>query len=54
LFSPVERAFAQAEPLFTLIQDKLQGKRVVFLANNHDHHPEARMAGHRSDDRHRR
>ena len=38
LFSPVEQAFAQAEPLFTLIKDKLQGKRVVFLAGIYDHH----------------
>jgi hypothetical protein len=38
LFSPVEQAFAQAQPPFTLIQDKLQGRRVVFLAGNHDHH----------------
>jgi UDP-2,3-diacylglucosamine pyrophosphatase LpxH len=38
LFSSVEHAFAQAEPLLTLIQEKLRGKRVVFLAGNHDHH----------------
>lgn len=38
LFSSVEHAFGQAEPFFDLIQRKLQGKRVVFLAGNHDHH----------------
>ena len=38
LFSSVEHAFEQAEPFFALIQQKLQGKRVVFLAGNHDHH----------------
>jgi UDP-2,3-diacylglucosamine pyrophosphatase LpxH len=38
LFSPVEQAFAQADSFFALIQRKLEGKRVVFLAGNHDHH----------------
>jgi predicted phosphodiesterase len=38
LFASVEDAFAQAEPFFDLLADKLCGKRVVFLAGNHDHH----------------
>jgi UDP-2,3-diacylglucosamine pyrophosphatase LpxH len=38
LFSSVEHAFAQAEPFFALLQRRMQGKRVVFLAGNHDHH----------------
>jgi hypothetical protein len=38
LFSPVEHAFGQAEGFFSLLAEKLQGKRVVFLAGNHDHH----------------
>jgi Calcineurin-like phosphoesterase len=38
LFASVEDAFAQAEPFFELLADKLPGKRLVFLAGNHDHH----------------
>jgi predicted phosphodiesterase len=38
LFSTVEHAFAQADPFFELVRRKLQGKSVVFLAGNHDHH----------------
>jgi Calcineurin-like phosphoesterase len=38
LFSTVEHAFQQADPFFELVREKLQGKRVVFLAGNHDHH----------------
>jgi hypothetical protein len=38
LFSSVEQAFAEADPFFELVREKLQGKRVVFLAGNHDHH----------------
>jgi UDP-2,3-diacylglucosamine pyrophosphatase LpxH len=37
-FGQMEGAFAQAEPFFELLRDKLQGKRVVFIAGNHDHH----------------
>jgi UDP-2,3-diacylglucosamine pyrophosphatase LpxH len=37
-FSPLERSFAEAEPFFDLLRGRLQGKRVVFLAGNHDHH----------------
>ena len=38
LFSTVELAFAQAEPFFALLARKLRGKRITFLAGNHDHH----------------
>ena len=38
LFSSVEDAFAQAEPFFDLVADRMRGGRVVFLAGNHDHH----------------
>jgi hypothetical protein len=38
LFSPVARAFEQAEPFFDLVAERMRGKRVVFLAGNHDHH----------------
>jgi UDP-2,3-diacylglucosamine pyrophosphatase LpxH len=38
LFSTVEHAFAQADAFFSLLQRKLQGRRVVYLAGNHDHH----------------
>jgi hypothetical protein len=37
LFSSVEYAFRQSGG-FDLLQRKLRGKRVVFLAGNHDHH----------------
>jgi hypothetical protein len=38
LFSSVEHAFAEADPFFELVRRKMQGKRMVFLAGNHDHH----------------
>jgi UDP-2,3-diacylglucosamine pyrophosphatase LpxH len=38
LFSSVEYAFGQSEPFFNLLQRKMRGKRVVYLAGNHDHH----------------
>jgi Calcineurin-like phosphoesterase len=38
LFSTVEHAFEQADRFFELIGRKLQGRSVVFLAGNHDHH----------------
>ena len=37
-FGRMEGAFAEAEPFFELLREKLQGKRVVFIAGNHDHH----------------
>jgi UDP-2,3-diacylglucosamine pyrophosphatase LpxH len=37
-FGLMEGAFAQAEPFFELLRDRLQGKRIVFIAGNHDHH----------------
>jgi hypothetical protein len=38
LFSPLEDAFAQADPFFEILRRNLQGERVVFLAGNQDHH----------------
>jgi UDP-2,3-diacylglucosamine pyrophosphatase LpxH len=38
LFSTVEHAVAQAQGFFDLVAERLHGKRVVFLAGNHDHH----------------
>jgi UDP-2,3-diacylglucosamine pyrophosphatase LpxH len=38
LFSTVGHAFEEADPLFELIREKLQGRRLTFLAGNHDHH----------------
>jgi UDP-2,3-diacylglucosamine pyrophosphatase LpxH len=37
MFSPVSDAFRASEGLLALMRDKLQGKRFVFLAGNHDH-----------------
>src|SRR3954447_25871043 len=37
-FGRMEGAFEEAEPFFELVREKLQGKRVVFVAGNHDHH----------------
>ena len=37
LFAPMRDAFSAAGPLLDLLRDKLQGKRFVFLAGNHDH-----------------
>jgi Calcineurin-like phosphoesterase len=37
LFSSMQDAFKAAGPLLDLLRDKLQGKRFVFLAGNHDH-----------------
>ena len=42
LFATVTDAFAAADPFFTLLADKLRGKRVVWLAGNHDRHIMAR------------
>ena len=38
MFSTMENAFAQADPFFELVRERMQGRRVVFLAGNHDHH----------------
>jgi hypothetical protein len=38
LFAPLRDAFVAAEGLFGLLRARLQGKRLVFLAGNHDHH----------------
>jgi UDP-2,3-diacylglucosamine pyrophosphatase LpxH len=38
LFASLHEAFRAADGLFDLLRDKLQGKRFVFLAGNHDHH----------------
>src|SRR2546423_8329925 len=38
LFSTVEHAVAQAQGFLDLVAERLRGKRVVFLAGNHDHH----------------
>lgn len=54
LFGTVEEAVEAAEGLLRLIAERLAGKRLVFLAGNHDHHLvyrddedrlEARLAG---------
>ena len=38
LFSSVENAFAQADGFFSLLEEKMAGKRIVFSCGNHDHH----------------
>src|SRR2546429_234274 len=38
LFSTVEHAVARAQGFLDLVADRLRGRRVVFLAGNHDHH----------------
>lgn len=38
LFASLRDAFSAADGLFDLLREKLQGKRFVFLAGNHDHH----------------
>ena len=38
LFASVAEAYAAADGLFGLAAEKLKGRRVVFLAGNHDHH----------------
>ena len=38
LFGSITDAFQAADGLLGLLHDKLQGKRVVCLAGNHDHH----------------
>lgn len=38
LFGRVEEGFDHADGLLGLLREKLQGRRLVFLAGNHDHH----------------
>ncbi|MGH2884663.1 MAG: metallophosphoesterase, partial [Solirubrobacteraceae bacterium] len=38
LFASSRDAFGAAEGLFDLLRERLQGKRFVFLAGNHDHY----------------
>src|SRR2546421_6052428 len=38
LFSAVEHAVAQAQGFFDLVGERMRGRRVGFLAGNHDHH----------------
>ena len=38
LFSTVEHAVEQAQGFFDLVGEHMRGRRVVFLAGNHDHH----------------
>ncbi len=38
MFGSLQDAFSHAEGLLELLRHKLQGKRFVFLAGNHDHH----------------
>jgi UDP-2,3-diacylglucosamine pyrophosphatase LpxH len=42
LFASVPDAFAAAEPFFELLADRLGGRRLVWLAGNHDRHIMAR------------
>lgn len=44
LFGSIEEALGAAEGLFAAIRERLQGKRLVFLAGNHDHHFVVRAA----------
>lgn len=44
LFGSIEECLAAAEGLFALIRERLAGKRLVFLAGNHDHHFVVRAA----------
>jgi UDP-2,3-diacylglucosamine pyrophosphatase LpxH len=44
LFASLRDAFSAAGGLRDLLRDKLQGKRFVFLAGNHDHHVVGREA----------
>lgn len=44
LFSSVADAVVAAAGLLDLLREKLQGKRLVFLAGNHDHHLVTRAA----------
>ena len=44
LFARARDAFGAAGGLLDLLRDKLQGKRLVFVAGNHDHHVITREA----------
>ncbi len=44
MFGSLRDAFRASEGLLELLRDKLQGKRFVFLAGNHDHHMVRREA----------
>jgi UDP-2,3-diacylglucosamine pyrophosphatase LpxH len=44
LFGSVEQAFTAAGGLLDLLRERLQGRRFVFLAGNHDHHFVTRQA----------
>ena len=44
MFGSLRDAFKASEGLLTLLRDKLQGKRFVFLAGNHDHQLVGRAA----------
>ncbi len=44
MFGSLRDAFAAADGLLELLRAKLQGKRFVFLAGNHDHHLVVREA----------
>jgi predicted phosphodiesterase len=44
LFGTVRGAFEAADGLFALLAERLQGKRFVYLAGNHDHHLVVREA----------
>jgi hypothetical protein len=44
LFGHLEDAFRASEGVLGLVRERLQGRRFVFLAGNHDHHFEARRA----------
>lgn len=44
LFGTIEGAFSASEGLLHLVRENLQGRRIVFLAGNHDHHVEVRRA----------
>ena len=44
LFGSIEDALTAADGLFALIRERMQGRRLVFLAGNHDHHFVVRRA----------
>jgi predicted phosphodiesterase len=44
LFGSARDALMAAQGLFVLLRERLQGKRFVFLAGNHDHHLVTRQA----------
>jgi UDP-2,3-diacylglucosamine pyrophosphatase LpxH len=44
LFGSARDALVAAQGLFGVLRERLQGKRFVFLAGNHDHHLVTRQA----------